>query len=148
MRVPSRSTESSCEPAWATVSTCAVMASLKLSQADRPTTAPARRRTDRFIICGEEGARCERRYGRCRDARAARGAATRSGEQAAQRAHEAVQHLRAAQSRELERQRLRPAHIGLELHLVESRGHPLHPGDRISPKANTRFLTAHKDPLH
>src|SRR3954462_4396170 len=62
-------------------------------------------------------------------------------------AHEPIEKWSAPEPGELEGERVRAAYFRLELHLVERRGEPLHPGDRGISKGNTGFFAAHQDAL-
>src|SRR4051812_12271164 len=72
-------------------------------------------------------------------------AAPPSGKQRPERTHQTIEHRRATEPRELERQGMRASHVGLELNLMERGRQPLHPGHRVRTKGNTGFGAAHKD---
>src|SRR4030095_12326085 len=71
-------------------------------------------------------------------------AAFSSGCQASEGSYEPVEDRRAAYTRQLERERVRAAHLGLELDLVERGRQPFHPGHRRVAKSNTGLVPAHQ----
>ena len=60
-------------------------------------------------------------------------------------ADESIENANPAKPRELQRQRVRPANLRLELHLMERRRQPFHPGRRGVTEINTRFVTTHEN---
>src|SRR5688500_11533135 len=111
------------------------MASLNPSQAASVVTLAATSSSLRFMRNGDS------RWGPKRSGYpAARCDRTRaSGQQIAKGADEPIEEGRAAQSRQLERERMRASNVGLELHFMERRRQSLHAWERVGSKGNTGF---------
>src|SRR5829696_4240874 len=63
--------------------------------------------------------------------------------QASERSYQSVQHFRAAQAVELEREGVRAPDIGLELDLVERGSQPLQPRHGVLAEVNARLVATH-----
>src|SRR5215213_5896744 len=140
-------TESCCEPARAATSTWAVMASRKPSQA---VTEASRTSGIRRCLIMKRGRWISRMSGRTREAGLSNWSrASGFGVQAKalESTHQAVDDTRPTKAREFQGERVRPSHIGTELHLVKCRRQSLEPGDRRIPKGNTGLLAMHPDTL-
>src|ERR1035437_5063457 len=133
----SRWTVSSCPPARATVSVCPVSASLSPAHAVRANMAASAAARKRMRVIYTDG----RGQGRT--------AVLPSWENnCSERADQALENGRSAESRELQRQRLHAPHVDLELHVLEGGRERLHARQRIVSKGNTGLVSAHQDSLY
>jgi hypothetical protein len=77
-----------------------------------------------------------------------RRSATGGLNQPSKRPDESVEHRRAAETSQLERQRNRAADIRLELHVVKRGRKAFDPRNRGTSKRNTRLVASHQDSFY